>query len=122
MLKQRPQISITYTVVCMLLSATTAISASADDARKEELAAYDKELNITYSRLLQTIEPNKKEKLKAAQRLWLQVRNADCEWAYINPLDCMRARTISRTDELKSSEYRDAKGKVTSLEDSKSSR
>lgn len=61
---------------------------SCDDARTQTdmtqcaamaYARADSALNQTYQQVLQGIEPARKETLRAAQRAWIRMRDADCE-------------------------------------------
>jgi uncharacterized protein YecT (DUF1311 family) len=100
-----------------------AVSASADEAEKKcdgstyeivecqkaELAQLDKRLNAAYQRALKEAQSDKqREQLRRAQRLWLQYRDANCEYyelgegtiARIHGGVCMLDLTRTRADEL----------------------
>jgi uncharacterized protein YecT (DUF1311 family) len=86
------------------------------DTRDAELKNLDRELNAVYSRIIQKLEPKAQQKLKAAQRSWLQMRDLDCEWAYIDKRDCLIDRTANRTNELKNTDFNAKDGKYGSLD------
>ncbi len=50
----------------------------------ELLAKADKSLNMAYQSLLADLDQEAKEKLKLAQRAWVQFRDADKAFAYAN--------------------------------------
>jgi uncharacterized protein YecT (DUF1311 family) len=79
------------------------------ECQKAELAALDKRLNAAYGQALQDAQSAKqREQLRAAQRLWLQYREANCMYyelgegtiARIEGGQCMLDLTRMRTKEL----------------------
>jgi uncharacterized protein YecT (DUF1311 family) len=70
--------------------------------------AWDRRLNTAYQALESTIDPEQREPLKAAQRLWIQYRDANCRFyaahsgsiSSILAAECTRAMTQDRTLEL----------------------
>jgi len=40
----------------------------------------DTELNVVYKKVMQSIDPSRRPKLRAAQRAWLAFRDAQCEF------------------------------------------
>lgn len=48
---------------------------------QEEYQKADKELNILYAQLMTKLDAEGKEKLKKAQRIWIQFRDADAEFS-----------------------------------------
>ena len=79
------------------------------ECQKAELAALDKRLNAAYRQALQDAQSAKqREQLRAAQRLWLQYREANCMYyelgegtiARIEGGQCMLDLTRTRTKEL----------------------
>ena len=68
----------------------------------------DQRLNNAYKSLGQRIDPNQRDPLKAAQRLWIQYRDANCRFygaqqgtiREIQAVECMRAMTQDRAQEL----------------------
>lgn len=58
-------------------ASTTAAMRACENARYE---AADRRLNETYSRLMKDLDKNRQEKLRLAQRAWLQFRDANAEF------------------------------------------
>jgi uncharacterized protein YecT (DUF1311 family) len=100
-----------------------AVSAFADDAEKScdgstyeivecqkgKLAVLDKRLNAAYQQALkQAVSDKQREQLRKAQRLWVQYRDANCEYyelgegtiARIYGGVCMLDLTRTRAEEL----------------------
>jgi uncharacterized protein YecT (DUF1311 family) len=77
-------------------------------------AYWDKRMTIAYQFALKAGEPKQREQLRAAQRLWIQYRDANCLYyglgegtiARIDAGDCMRKMTKSRALELEGKEDR----------------
>ncbi|MDR2857380.1 MAG: lysozyme inhibitor LprI family protein [Novosphingobium sp.] len=73
---------------------------------------WDKRLNAAYKDALEAAQGEQREQLRAAQRLWLQYRDANCLYyglgegsiARINGADCVRRMTRSRALELEDGE------------------
>ncbi len=71
-------------------------------------ARWDKRLNDAYQKLLQDMAPKQRDQLRAAQRLWIQFRDANCLYyglgegtiARLEAGECMRSMTQSRALEL----------------------
>jgi uncharacterized protein YecT (DUF1311 family) len=70
---------------------------------------WDKQLNRAYQQALNDAEtPAQADQLRAAQRLWIQYRDANCRYydlgagtiARIDAGECMRSMTEARTKEL----------------------
>jgi uncharacterized protein YecT (DUF1311 family) len=70
---------------------------------------WDKQLNRAYQQALKDAEtPAQADQLRAAQRLWVQYRDANCRYydlgggtiARVNAGECMRSMTEARTKEL----------------------
>jgi len=69
---------------------------------------WDRRLNAAYKALQQRVDPGQADPLKAAQRLWLQYRTANCAFygsgagtiGQVQAAECMRAMTEDRTQEL----------------------
>jgi uncharacterized protein YecT (DUF1311 family) len=59
---------------CRNVSVTLAMENCFDKAYK----AADRELNQTYSQISNVLQPDDLQRLKAAQRLWIQFRDATC--------------------------------------------
>ena len=78
------------------------------DCLAAKTAAWDKRLNAAYQRALKDTEGKQREQLRAAQRLWLQFRDANCLYydlgegtiARIDAGECMLRTTESRAREL----------------------
>ena len=76
---------------------------------KAKTAFWDKRLNAAYqAKLKETEGKQQREQLRAAQRLWLQFRDANCLFydlgegtiARIEAGECMRSMTEARAKEL----------------------
>jgi uncharacterized protein YecT (DUF1311 family) len=69
---------------------------------------WDQRLNAAYQALQQRIDPGQREPLRAAQRLWLQYRDANCGFygsregslRRVEAAECLRAMTEERATEL----------------------
>ncbi|MPZ58379.1 MAG: DUF1311 domain-containing protein [Rhizobiales bacterium] len=69
---------------------------------------WDKRLNKAYQEALKEARPEQREQLRAAQRLWIQYRDANCLYhrlgegsiARIDAADCLLRMTRSRAEEL----------------------
>jgi uncharacterized protein YecT (DUF1311 family) len=69
---------------------------------------WDRRLNEAYKLALETAKPKQREKLRAAQRLWLRYREANCDYyslgegsmARIDAADCYQSMTAARAREL----------------------
>lgn len=76
---------------------------------------WDKKLNTTYKAVMANSEPEQQASLKAAQRLWIKYRDANCDFYYagqgsisrIEAAECMRSMTRDRTCELQAVEDRE---------------
>ena len=75
---------------------------------KAKTAEWDKRLNAAYQKAVQDAQPTQRESLRAAQRLWIQYRDANCLYyglgegtiARIEAGECMRDMTKARAEEL----------------------
>lgn len=73
-------------------------------------AQWDKRMTIAYQLMLKAGEPKQREQLRAAQRLWIQYRDANCLYyglgegtiARIEAGYCMKDLTQTRAVELES--------------------
>jgi uncharacterized protein YecT (DUF1311 family) len=71
-------------------------------------ANWDKKLNTAYAAVLKAAQPKQRDQLRAAQRLWVQYRDANCLYwrlgegtiAAIEAADCMYRLTRTRAEEL----------------------
>lgn len=69
---------------------------------------WDQRLNASYQALMQRSYAEQKEPLKAAQRLWIKYRDANCGFygaregtiRYIEAAECLRVMTKLRTCEM----------------------
>ena len=87
---------------------TTSAMRACEDARYETA---QRELNSAYQSLLQHLDNSRKQKLHAAQRAWLQFRDANAEFqaslaqggtlAPLLKITCMAEMTEARISELK---------------------
>ena len=75
---------------------------------KGKTAQWDKRMNIAYQKALKDAAGKQQEQLRAAQRLWIQYRDANCLYyglgegtiARIDAGECMRNMTQARAKEL----------------------
>jgi uncharacterized protein YecT (DUF1311 family) len=77
---------------------------------KTKTAQWDKRLNAAYKQALEDAQPKQREQLRAAQRLWIEYRDANCLYydlgegtiARIEAGYCMKDLTQTRAQELES--------------------
>jgi uncharacterized protein YecT (DUF1311 family) len=75
---------------------------------KARTAQWDKRMTIAYQQALKDAGEKQREQLRAAQRLWIQYRDANCLYyglgegtiARIDAGECMRNMTQARAKEL----------------------
>jgi len=75
---------------------------------KAKTAEWDKRMNIAYQQALKDAGNAQREPLRAAQRLWIQYRDANCLYygmgegtiARLDAGECMRSMTEARAKEL----------------------
>ena len=75
---------------------------------KAKTAEWDKRLNIGYQKAVQDAGSAQRDPLRAAQRLWVQYRDANCLYygmgegtiARLDAGECMRSMTEARAKEL----------------------
>ena len=75
---------------------------------KARTAQWDKRMTIAYQQALKDAAPQQREQLRAAQRLWIGYRDANCLYygmgegtiARIDAGECMRNMTEARAHEL----------------------
>lgn len=75
---------------------------------KARTAQWDKRMTIAYQQALKDAVPQQHDQLRAAQRLWIQYRDANCLYyglgegtiARIDAGECMRSMTEARAREL----------------------
>jgi len=75
---------------------------------KAKTAQWDKRLNVAYQKAVQDAQPAQRDQLRAAQRLWIQYRDANCLYyglgegtiARLDAGECMRSMTETRAKEL----------------------
>jgi uncharacterized protein YecT (DUF1311 family) len=75
---------------------------------KVQTAQWDKRMTIAYSQALKDAQPKQREQLRAAQRLWIKYRDANCLYydlgegtiARIEAGYCMKDLTQARAVEL----------------------
>jgi uncharacterized protein YecT (DUF1311 family) len=75
---------------------------------KAKTARWDKRLNIAYQKAVQDAGSAQGDQLRAAQRLWVQYRDANCLYygmgegtiARLDAGECMRSMTEARAKEL----------------------
>ncbi|SIO33883.1 Uncharacterized conserved protein YecT, DUF1311 family [Bradyrhizobium erythrophlei] len=75
---------------------------------KTRTAQWDKRMTVAYQQALKDAVPQQRDQLRAAQRLWIQYRDANCLYygmgegtiARIDAGECMRNMTQARAREL----------------------
>ena len=75
---------------------------------KTKTAEWDTRMTMAYQKALQDAGPAQREQLRAAQRLWIQYRDANCLYygmgegsiAGVDAGECMRSMTEARAREL----------------------
>jgi uncharacterized protein YecT (DUF1311 family) len=75
---------------------------------KAQTAQWDKRMTVAYQQALKDAVPQQRDQLRAAQRLWIQYRDANCLYyglgegtiAHIDAGECMRNMTQARAKEL----------------------
>jgi uncharacterized protein YecT (DUF1311 family) len=78
------------------------------DCLNAKAAEWDKKMTIAYQQAMKEAQPKQREQLRAAQRLWIQYRDANCLYygmgggsiARIDVVECVRRMTESRAREL----------------------
>jgi len=78
------------------------------DCLKAKSAQWDKRMTIAYEKAMKDAGPQQYDQLRAAQRLWIQYRDANCLYygmgegtiARIDAGECMRSMTEARAREL----------------------
>jgi uncharacterized protein YecT (DUF1311 family) len=76
----------------------------------DRAAHWDRQLNRVYQQLMARLAPQQRDRLRAAQRLWIRYRDANCGFhaagegsiADVEAAECVRALTQLRYDELDS--------------------
>ena len=75
---------------------------------KAKTAQWDKRMNVAYQQALKDAASKQQDQLRAAQRLWIQYRDANCLYyglgegtiARLDAGECMRSMTEARAKEL----------------------
>jgi uncharacterized protein YecT (DUF1311 family) len=75
---------------------------------KAKTAQWDKRLGIAYQQVMRDASPAQREQLRAAERLWITYRDANCLYygmgeatiARLDAGECMRSMTETRAREL----------------------
>ncbi len=75
---------------------------------KAQTAQWDKRMTLAYQQALKDAVPQQRDQLRAAQRLWIQYRDANCLYyglgegtiAHIDAGECIRNMTQARAKEL----------------------
>jgi len=75
---------------------------------KAKTAQWDKRLSVAYQKAVQDAQPAQRDQLRAAQRLWIQYRDANCLYyglgegtiARLDAGECMRSMTEARAREF----------------------
>ncbi|WP_339748238.1 lysozyme inhibitor LprI family protein [uncultured Maricaulis sp.] len=99
-----------YSSACMTLRADGETNSGMIRCTGEEYAAWDSRLNTAYTRYMQQLGAPRDEGLREAQRAWMALRDADCEFeasafagGSMQPLvtaACMRDYAARRTIRL----------------------
>ena len=84
------------------------------DCLNAKAAEWDKRMGIAYQRTLKALQAKQRDQLRAAQRLWIQYRDANCLYyalgegtiARVEAADCLYRMTKSRAEELEGKEDR----------------
>ena len=104
----------------LLLAALTSLmpisTVAAQDTRDAELSSSDQDLNEVYKAVMKRLGVEEQQHLKTAQRAWIQMRDADCEWAFVDRRDCLMDRTDHRMEQLKQTYFQDKDGNYESLD------
>jgi uncharacterized protein YecT (DUF1311 family) len=82
-----------------------------------ETTLWDQRLNLAYRELMQRSDAGQQQPLKAAQRLWIRYRDANCGFyasaegsiRQIDAAQCLRAMTQARACELETAKRYEAK-------------
>ena len=91
------------------------LPATAQDTRNAELAHADANLNATYNALLKQLSRGEQAQLRASQRAWLAFRDLDCAFGWADRRDCLIERTSQREEQLRTSTYWTANGRLISI-------
>lgn len=92
---------------CMAKAETTVAMVT---CMNDEMASQDKALNTIYQQALAALPVDQRQKLRAAQRLWLDFRQKDCDVFYgketgtiaaVEAGGCMIRHTVSRVGDLR---------------------
>jgi uncharacterized protein YecT (DUF1311 family) len=75
---------------------------------RAQTAEWDKRMTVAYEKAMKEASPQQHDQLRAAQRLWIQYRDANCLYygmgegtiARIDAGECMRSMTEARAREL----------------------
>jgi uncharacterized protein YecT (DUF1311 family) len=78
------------------------------DCLQAKTARWDKRMTIAYQQAIKDAQPAQRDQLRAAQRLWIQYRDANCLYygsgegtiARIDAAECLRSMTEARAREL----------------------
>jgi uncharacterized protein YecT (DUF1311 family) len=78
------------------------------DCVSAKTARWDKRMTIAYQEALKNAGPQQHDQLRAAQRLWIQYRDANCLYyglgegtiARVDAAECVRSMTEARAREL----------------------
>ena len=102
-----------YATLLISLLITSNIVSAQTQAEMNTEKKSDKELNIYYKKIVNTIDSKSKEKLIKTQRLWIQYRDTYCDFdtspyegGTIKPLmkySCLKTLTDQQIDNLKNS-------------------
>ena len=84
--------------------------------RSAELEHADKELNRVYNLIINKMDSETQQHLREAQRKWIEFRDLDCTWAFVDNRDCLMDRTERRAEELRNSWFYDSSKKYISLD------
>lgn len=91
------------------MKAAKSVDPAMRDCVSDEFVRQDKILNVTYRRLLDSLDPPRRSQLVDTQRLWLKYTEANCAFyddpeggtnAKLEAMECTVTARILRTNEL----------------------
>lgn len=106
------EIGVRLTYLAGVWTLAISLPATAQDTRDAEFAHADAKLNATYNALLKQLGRGEQAQLRAAQRVWLTFRDLDCRFGWADRRDCLIERTSQREEQLRTSTYWSASGRL----------
>lgn len=102
-----------------IILASKSFANELNDTRPAELAGANKKLNETYQKILQKLGSIEQAKLRKAERVWILLRDLDCEWVQGNLYECLMERTDNREQELRQTYFYDKNKNYLSISSEK---